>query len=323
MATSISETKNHSHALGGKVEIKPRHMSFPFSDVPDKFFWGGNAVLTVFAGALSSTFPPGEAEFIESVRNYRDKVTDETLKQQIKGFIGQEGHHSHQHKQANLILQERGIDAVRLEKHLEKDIKKYNARKFVNNKFRLAMTVGMEHLTAIMAEHILTKPDSLGELNPTVKELLFWHAVEEIEHKAVAFDVFMLCENDQKYLRRVLRLVSVLFTIRIACYMVALLFWARERPSWKEIKEFGFFMFNKKTGLLPGIRSNYKDYFKPGFHPWDHANQELVDLWKEKMYRPEHDLGLQRAKAKAAKKAAGTNSGVNVADENLGSGLPA
>jgi predicted metal-dependent hydrolase len=285
------------------TQIKPRHMSFPFTEVKEKFFFGGNSLLTVFAGALSSTFPPGEAEFIESVRNYRDQVTDETLSQQIKGFIGQEGHHSHQHKQANVVLTDLGIDAVRLEKHLEKDIQKFIKRKHATPKFRLAMTVGMEHLTAIMAEHVLTTPESLGPLNETVQELLYWHAVEEIEHKAVAFDVYMLCENDQKYLRRILRLVSVLFTLRIACYMVALLFWARKSPSWKDVKGFSAFMFSKKYGLLPGIRSNYKDYFKEGFHPWDHANQGLVDMWKEKMYRPEHDVGLQRAYAKAEKKA--------------------
>ncbi len=318
MTQTNTEKTSAAHALGGKVDIKPRHMSFPFDEVQETFFWGGNSILTVFGGALSSTFPPGEAEFIESVRNYRDQISDETLKQQIKGFIGQEGHHSHQHKRANQVLTERGIDAVRLEKHLEKDIKKYIGRKHVNNKFRLAMTVGMEHLTAIMAEFILTKPEVLDDLNPTVRELLFWHAVEEIEHKAVAFDVFMQCENDQKYLRRVLRLVSVLFTLRIGCYMVALLIWARKRPSWKEIKAFGSFMFNKKNGLIPGIRSNYKDYFKPGFHPWDHANQDLVDMWKEKMYQPEHDLGLQREKAKAEKAAQEKAS-----REDLGDGLPA
>ena len=299
-------------SLGKNLEIKPRHMSFPFNDVKDKFFFGGNSLLTVFAGALSSTFPPGEGEFIESVRNYRDQVTDETLKQQIKGFMGQEGHHSHQHKQANIALTELGIDAVRLEKHLERDLKKYTARKHATPKFRLAMTVGMEHLTAIMAEHVLTTPEALGSLDETVQELLYWHAVEEIEHKAVAFDVFMLCENDQKYLRRVLRLVSVLFSIRITCYMIALLFWARKMPSWKDVKGFWSFMFNKKVGLIPGIRSNYKDYFKEGFHPWDHANQELVDMWKEKLYRPEHDLGLQREKEKAAKKSAQSN------DESFG-----
>ena len=314
--TQTSTPTSSAQALGGKVEIKPRHMSFPFTEVKDKYFFGGNPLLTVFAGALSSTFPPGEAEFIESVRNYRDQVTDETLKQQIKGFIGQEGHHSHQHKQANVALKELGIDAVRLEQHLEKDIKKFMRRKHATPKFRLAMTVGMEHLTAILAEHILTNPEILDGLDDTVKELLYWHAVEEIEHKAVAFDVYMLCENDQKYLRRILRLVSVLFSLRIACYMIALLFWARKMPSWKDVKGFWSFMFTKKKGLIRGIRSNYKDYFKEGFHPWDHANQELVDMWKEKMYRPEHDLGLQRANAKAEKKAAEQQ-------QDLNDGLPA
>lgn len=315
----MTQTSTNSNT---QIEIQPRHMSFPFSEMKDKFFFGGNSLLTVFAGALSSTFPPGEAEFIESVRLYRDQVTDETLRQQIKGFIGQEGHHSHQHKQANLALTELGIDAVRLEKHLEKDIKKFTSRKYSTPKFRLAMTVGMEHLTAIMAEHVLTTPEALGSLDKTVQELLHWHAVEEIEHKAVAFDVYMLCENDQKYLRRILRLVSVLFSLRIACYMVALLVWARKMPSWKDVKGFASFMFNKQTGLIPGIRSNYKDYFKPGFHPWDHANQELVDMWKEKMYRPEHDLGLQRANAKAEQEAK-QKSEQKEEQKKLNDGLPA
>lgn len=318
-SSSIANTKASAspESMARAVEIKPRHMSFPFGEVKDKFFFGGNSLLTVFAGALSSTFPPGEAEFIESVRNYRDQVKDETLLKQIKGFIGQEGHHSHQHKQANLALQRLGIDAVRLEKHLERDIQKHIKRKSVTPKFRLAMTVGMEHLTAIMAEHVLTTPEALAPLNETVQELLYWHAVEEIEHKAVAFDVYMLCENDQKYLRRVLRLVTVLFSVRIACYMIGLLFWARKMPSWKDVKGFWSFMFNKKIGLIPGIRSNYKDYFNEGFHPWDHDNQHLVDMWKEKLYRPEHDIGLQRANAKSEKQE------TEMLKESTGEGLPA
>ncbi|WP_419811944.1 metal-dependent hydrolase [Bacterioplanoides sp.] len=101
--------------LGGKVDIKPRRMSFPFETVKQRFFYKNNSVISVFGAALSSTFPPGEAEFIASVRLYRDQVTDEKLKQQIRGFIGQEGHHSHQHKRANEALKELGLDAVRLE----------------------------------------------------------------------------------------------------------------------------------------------------------------------------------------------------------------
>jgi len=91
--------------------------------------------------------------------------------------------------------------------------------------------------------------------------------------------------------------VNVLFTVRISFYMVALLIWARKMPSWADVKGFGSFMFGKR-GLVRQIRKPYKDYFKEGFHPWDHDNQHLIDMWKEKMYRPEHDLGVQRKKAK-------------------------
>ena len=121
--------KQVSADLGGKVDIKPRRMSFPFETVKQRFFFKNNSVISAFAAALSSTFPPGESEFIASVRLYRDRVTDEKLKQQIRGFIGQEGHHSHQHKRANEALKELGLDAVRLEKHLEKDIKKFHIQK--------------------------------------------------------------------------------------------------------------------------------------------------------------------------------------------------
>ena len=295
----------HTSELGGKVDIKPRRMSFPFKNMHDRFFYKGNSVISVFGAALSSTFPPGEAEFIASVRLYRDKVKDDQLLQQIRGFIGQEGHHSHQHKRANQILSDLGLDAVRLEKHLEKDIKKYIGRKHVTPKFRLAMTVGMEHITAIMAEFILNNPEVLEPMEESARELLYWHAVEEIEHKAVAFDVFMLCENDQKYLRRVLRLVTALFSIRIFFYMTALLWWSRTMPSWQEIKGFYRFLWGKK-GVVTSIRKPYRDYFKDGFHPWDHANQELVDKWKNEIYRPEHDLGAQTSQEKTT---TGNNQG--------------
>lgn len=285
--------KQVSADLGGKVDIKPRRMSFPFETVKQRFFFKNNSVISAFAAALSSTFPPGESEFIASVRLYRDRVTDEKLKQQIRGFIGQEGHHSHQHKRANEALKELGLDAVRLEKHLEKDIKTFTARKYATPKFRLAMTVGMEHITAIMAEFILNNPDVLEPMDDTVKELLYWHAVEEIEHKAVAFDVYMSIENDQKYLRKILRLVTALFSIRIALYMVALLWWAKKIPKWREIKGFYQFLWGKK-GVITNIRQPYRDYFKEGFHPWDHDNQALVDMWKAEMYRPEHDMGLNK-----------------------------
>jgi len=264
------------------VEIKPRRMNFPFSNIKDRFFFAGNSLLSVFFGALSSTFPPGEAEFIASVRQYRDRITDPLLKEQIRGFIGQEGHHSHQHKLINEALRDLGIDAIKLEKHLERDLQRFTKRKYATPKFRLAMTVGMEHMTAIMAEFVLKNPQVLAPLEESVKDLLYWHAVEEIEHKAVAFDVYMQMEGDRKYLRRVLKLATFMFNVRIALYMVALLWWARKFPSWSDIKGFRRFMYGDK-GLLTNIRQPYRDFIKEDFHPWDHDNRDLIDKWQNEL----------------------------------------
>jgi len=264
------------------VEIKPRRMNFPFSNIKDRFFFAGNSLLSVFFGALSSTFPPGEAEFIASVRQYRDRITDPLLKEQIRGFIGQEGHHSHQHKLINEALRDLGIDAIKLEKHLERDLQRFTKRKYATPKFRLAMTVGMEHMTAIMAEFVLKNPQVLAPLEESVKDLLYWHAVEELEHKAVPFDVYMQMEGGRKYLRRVLKLATFMFNVRIALYMVALLWWARKFPSWSDIKGFRRFMYGDK-GLLTNIRQPYRDFFKEDFHPWDHDNRDLIDKWQNEL----------------------------------------
>ncbi|MCA6061436.1 MULTISPECIES: metal-dependent hydrolase [Oceanospirillaceae] len=266
------------------VEIKPRRMHFPFGNIKERFFFAGNSLLSVFFGALSSTFPPGEAEFIASVRQYRDRITDPSLKEQIRGFIGQEGHHSHQHKQINEALRNLGIEAVKLEHHLERDLQRFTRRKFATPKFRLAMTVGMEHMTAIMAEFVLQNPEVLEPLEESVRDLLYWHAVEEIEHKAVAFDVYMQMEGDRKYLRRVLKLATFMFNVRIALYMVALLWWARKFPSWSDIKGFRRFMYGNK-GMLTNIRQPYRDFFKESFHPWDHDNRALIEKWQNELRR--------------------------------------
>ena len=291
MATSMTaQPRERVSHTPDDVSIHPRKMEFPFSDITQPYFFAGNSLLTVFFAALSSTFPAGEAEFIASVRNYRERITDPVLKEQIRGFIGQEGHHSHQHKKANEVLRDLGIDAVRLEKHLERDIARLTKRKFATDKFRLALTVGLEHMTAIMAEFVLTHPEVLEPLEPSVRDLLYWHAVEEIEHKAVAFDVYMQQEGDRKYLRRALKFVTWMFTIRISCYMVALLFWKRKLPGMADIRGFRRFLYGAK-GMITNIRQPYRDFFKEDFHPWDHDNRDLIDKWQTQLRKQPETVG--------------------------------
>jgi len=272
------------------IDVKPRRMNFPFTEVSSRYFYDNNLLKSAYMASLSATFPAGEGEFIDSVRLFRDKIDDPELKQQIKGFIGQEGHHSYQHKQFNMALKDLGFDAVRLEKVFEKDLKRILKGK--NDKTRLAFTVCFEHQTAILADEFLTNPKVLEGMDDTIADLMRWHAIEEIEHKGVAFDVYMSAVGDRELLRRAQRIATIMFSARVAKYMVLLMWWSRTMPRWGDVKGYLKYMFGK-GGLMRNLRKPYKDFFRKDFHPWDNQNQALVDMWKRKYYQAKHDRGSE------------------------------
>lgn len=270
--------------------IKPRRMSFPFGQVKQRNFFDNNLVKSAYIAALSATFPAGEGEFITSVRFFRDKVEDPELQEQIRGFIGQEGHHSLQHKHFNEALKALGFDAVRLEKVFEKDLA--SDIKTASHEERLAFTVCFEHQTAILAHELLSNPDTLRGMDETIHQLLLWHAVEEIEHKSVAFDVYMACVGDRELLRATQKKATAMFSRRIIKYMFLLMWWAGTIPGWRDLRGYYQFMLGK-GGLLRNLHQPYKDFFRKDFQPWDLQNQALVDRWKQKNYQPEFDRGSE------------------------------
>ena len=259
------------------LDVSPRKVTFPFTAIKNKYFFNGNSIKTCFLAGLSSTFPPGESEFIESVRNYRDKIDNPNLAKQVKGFIGQEGHHSHQHKKINQALFDLGFDAPALETQMSKIIEK--RVKSLNPKTRLAITVCMEHLTAILAEYILETPEVFDGLEEPARQLMFWHAVEEIEHKAVAFDVYMECEGDRALLQKVMKFAIKIFFWRMFTFTLKLLWQNKKIPSWSEIKEFKQFLYGE-IGLITQLKAPFKTFAEPDFHPWQTNSLKLIDKWE-------------------------------------------
>jgi uncharacterized protein len=274
------------------MDVLPRHMEFPYAQMQTKDFFDNNCLKSAYIAAMSATFPAGEGEFIKSVRMFRDQVEDEDLKQQIKGFIGQEAHHSLQHKRFNEALREKGYDAVRLEGVFEKDLAwSIKSRK---DKERLGFTVCVEHMTAVLAYDFLTKPERMHGMDPSIKPLMLWHAVEELEHKSVAFDLYMQVVGNRKFLHRAMRVAMVLLSYRFMKYSVKLLWWAKRRPSWREMKGFWKFLYGK-GGLMRAMAPQMKDFFRDDFHPWDQDDTALIDKWKAEEYKTEFDLKAKQA----------------------------
>ncbi|TDF42397.1 metal-dependent hydrolase [Alteromonadaceae bacterium M269] len=279
----MAQVNNKHHQ---ELEIKPRHMDFPFGSLKSMKFFDNNIYKSAFVAQLSATFPVGEAEFLNSVRNLRKEVKNEKLLKQMRGFIGQEGHHSHQHDQINKELDRLGYDTnsihLKLKAIIDKKVKK------MSHKFRLAYTVSAEHFTAIMAEHALRDEHFLDGMEAPMKDLLYWHAVEEIEHKSVAFDVYMECFGDIKFLHRVMKFLIVMLHIRMGSYTLNMAFNSPHWKSWPEFKGFMSWMFGK-GGMWRSLRRPYRAFYRENFHPWESGGFDLIEVWDKQYARPEQN----------------------------------
>src|SRR5690606_17956585 len=181
------------------LHIRPRQPEFDLPSPMPRHWHSGDAFKTHFFNAMSVLFPDGERFFIDSVRLFREQIEDPLLKEQIRGFIGQEGHHSREHLVYSQRLRELGYDVDRLEHALQRRLG--FVKKHLPGKLQLAATCATEHLTAIMADALLTEPNWLDGADPRMARLWRWHALEETEHKAVAFDVYQQACG-RKWLRR-------------------------------------------------------------------------------------------------------------------------
>ncbi len=253
-------------------------------DIP-KYWFGGDAFKSRYFDALSTIFPEGERFFIECVRDYRHMATDPQLQQEIKDFIRQEGQHGIVHNQYNQRLKAQGIDVDSLE-DTERRIFTF-LRKYLPKKQTLAETAAAEHLTAIMAHSFFERREVLEDADPRMRAMYAWHAMEEIEHKAVAFDVMQKIAK-VSYLRRVFALMVVTLGFNIHSLLVTRYMLktdgfgplARAR-MWAK----GLWWLYKPGGLFMSIFGHYIQYYKPGFHPWQQGQMKSYQLWLDTLNR--------------------------------------
>lgn len=270
---------------GSSLKVPARAMRFREEQDALEQWFSESPIVAAFFASMSSTFPAGERNFIKSVRHYQDNLKGEKLKEQVRGFIHQEAHHGVAHDRINQQFAEMGIPMARFEQRLQ-SVLDDRLSKLPPEKI-LAMTVSMEHITAIMAHWILSAPQVLEDFPKSIREMFLWHAVEEIEHKAVAFDVFMQQCGDRKILRAMCRISVTIFVLRMIRYTTITLWRLRILPRWRHLKKAWKFFYGKH-GLMPSVRQPYRDFYREDFHPWDVDDRTLIDDWSDR-------LGLSQA----------------------------
>jgi predicted metal-dependent hydrolase len=265
-------------------KVPTRRMTFEESmrELPKHFAQDGDLIASHVIMALSSVFPDGEDFFVRSVRKYRDQITDPALKRQVAGFIGQEAVHGREHRVFNDRLDELGYPAKEYERVTKFGLKV--RERILPGKANLAATAALEHFTATLAELVLTSEeirDLMGD--QAVRDLFVWHALEESEHKAVAFDVYKAVGGGERL--RVFTMNFFRFGFILGMGLAVVLSLLRDgetyrrgvlRKSWKRVKS--------SPIMDPALWYQLKDYNRPDFHPDDSDTTELVETWRTELF---------------------------------------
>jgi len=254
-------------------EINPRPIVFEFPRDTPRYWMGGDPFQTTLFNALSLTFPDGERFFVASVRAMRDHVQDPHLERQVRGFMAQEALHRREHASLNRWLESQGVPVATFYSEVARILSRPERR--APPEVQLAVTCALEHFTAILAELWLTTPELREQAAPGIRQLWTWHALEELDHKAVAFDVYRAAEGS--YLTRVVVMSSttVVFLAKVAQMHVRLM--AREKQllnlrSWLN----GARRLWGPRGHFIRLVPAYLRYYRPSFHPWDQDDRPLV-----------------------------------------------
>lgn len=254
------------------VSVHPRHIHFDVNNELKTLWHGGDVFRTAFFNALSLQFPDGEQQFIESVRMYRDEIEDPKLKEEIRGFIGQEALHSREHRNYNEALKARGYDIDAIDERFGRHMAWVRT---LPPSRRLAGTCAAEHYTAVLANAILSHPEWMEGATPTMRNLWLWHAIEETEHKSVAFDVYQSCIGNEKLRRVVFLFVTWNFfrhTFMNTCDLL------REEGKLWSLRTWagGINFLWGKPGVLRRCIPDFLSYLRKGFHPWQQDNRSLL-----------------------------------------------
>ena len=245
----------------------------------DRLWNGGDAFRTHYLNALSMSFPVGEQFFIDAVRkgvSLLPEAEQARWAAELRGFVGQEATHRFLHGQFNAELERQG-----LRNHWQ-----HWAAKRIERSARLhpvnhvAVTAAYEHFTAVLATGLLTHPEWLAGASPELALLWRWHAVEESEHKTVAFDVYRAMGGSER--RRIFwfAYIAVQFLFESTAQTWLNLWHAGRwwRPStWGQGLRF---LFGARgvwgASLVPLMR-----YLRPGFHPAQLEDAAEVAQWLE------------------------------------------
>lgn len=258
-----------------------KDMDFGLDESVPKHYHSNDAFKTRILDGMQLGFPEGERFFIQSVRAFRDQIKDPELLHAVKEFTQQEAQHGIAHTKFNDLMAFHGAPMDRIIK--EHTALLYKDHENVSAEFKLAITAACEHFTALLGESFFTKAEVTEGIDPRMRALFAWHAIEEMEHRSVAFDVMQKVAK-VGYFKRCAAMVIATYKTMAMMFRFANQLLESDGYSWWQrrmmfVKNFGW-MYGRK-GILSSFTPALLLYFKPGFHPEDIPVIHNYPAWVE------------------------------------------
>jgi predicted metal-dependent hydrolase len=257
--------------------IEVRNLRFNLGANVPRHWHGGRRAISLYYDNLSLFFPAGERFFIASVKAHVHLVRDPKLERDVRAFCAQEGVHSREHVRYNGMLEAQGYPAADMERRLEARLRRIT--RLIPVRRQLAITCALEHFTAVMGHIVLSDPRLLAGADPEMAALWRWHAAEENEHKAVAFDVYLLAGGNYFERATAMLAATLVFWTLVAIHQLRLMRADGCLFSLREWRSLFVFLFIEPGGMRR-VMGKYFQYFRPGFHPWQLDNRELLAAWR-------------------------------------------
>jgi len=273
-------------ALATNQKIVRRNVELSYdANKSYSFYYEENPVVTSLFVVLSAMFPPGEMFFIESIRNVRNQIKDEKLLEDIRAFIAQEAFHSREHKTLNNHLMHSNYpEVIEIEAKTKARLDKLRKLSTVE---QVAATVVMEHYTATLARLLLTDQLIKRKTTQESRNLWEWHALEELEHKSVAFDVLnAIGGNSSKNRKLALARVTKLIMPIMFEYWIKILKRKDIRFSLKQLKDGVYLGFGgiNRLGILSKAFVDMLDVRDENFNPLHMQTEQLEAEFREKLF---------------------------------------
>lgn len=267
--------------------IRARRVSFGWDGTP--LHWvPGDPQTTHTMNVLHLLLPAGERWFVKVYQEALPLVSDDALRADMKGFVGQESMHSRAHSAVLDHLGAQGIDTKpftdRVEWLFERILGDHPPgarsspgwrRAWLHR--RLAIVAAIEHFTSVLGAWVLDSPAlDAAAADPVMLDLLRWHGAEEVEHRHVAFEVFEHLSG--RRIRRFPAMAASAFTLTYFWITGTRFLMAHDpaRPgpaSWREFRRAG------RQGRLPTlgrIFATSPDFFKRSYHPCNYGSTQVA-----------------------------------------------